>query len=388
MRTAIILLAAILLAACNLSTTGPIDEPLETPTGDAGGSQPVVTISSPEDGAEVVIGNDVFISATATDGVGVTEVQLVANNQIVKRVFSESVSGDKTMNALLDYTPSVAGEIVLQVIARRGAVASEPTELTLNVRASESLVTATIIPQTDVPIIDPSDPTCRALTNTALRLRSTPNTSTNANIITVLNSGTVVPIIGRLGNNSWWEVRYSGSIGWIASEYTTVYGFCTGVPVVATYAPPPTLFPPTQPPPTYTFIPLPTWTPLPSQTPVPLPADLVITTVVGAQELTIPNEPDATVTANYAVTIANQGQQRTGQFANSLTVLPGGVARDLGIVSNLRSQEVILLSMDVTFDAPGTYNLQIVADAGNAVPESDEGNNTLFYEVVVVTASP
>ncbi|MBZ0295522.1 MAG: SH3 domain-containing protein [Anaerolineae bacterium] len=384
MRAIILFLAAMLLAACNLSTTGPTDEPLNTPTTtDSAAGKPSVTISSPEEGSEVVVGDEVFISANATDTVGVTEVQLIANDQIVKRVFSESVSGDKTMNALLDYTPTTTGEIELQVIARRGSVASDPAAIMLNVRSSQSLVTATIAPQTDVPVIDPSDPTCRALTNTALRLRSTPDTSTNANIITVLNSGAVTPIIGRLGNNTWWQVRYGGNIGWIAAEYTTVYGFCTGVPVVATYAPPP----PTPIRPTYTYIPLPTWTPYPSQTPVPAPADLTITTVVGPQELTIPADPDATVTANYSVTIVNQGQQRSGQFANTLTVLPGGAALDLGIVSNLRSQEVILLSLDVTFTAPGTYNLQIVADAGNAVVESDEANNSLFYEVVVVAAA-
>lgn len=382
MRVLVVILAALCLAACNLTSNQTSDEPLETVTSDASGSRPSVTISSPEDGAEVVVGSDLFVSATATDGVGVTEMQLIVNDQIVKRVFSESAAGDRTMNGLLDYRPTAPGEITLEVVARRGAIASDPVQVKLNVRSNQSLVTATIIPQTNVPVIDPNDPTCRAVTNTGLRLRSTPDTTTNANIITVLNSGAVVPIIGRLGNNTWWQVRSGANIGWVSAEFTAVYGSCNSIPVVATPIP----APPTRIPPTWTFVPPATWTPPPTHTPIPSPADLVITTVSGPQALTIPNEPDASVTASYSVTIANEGGQRSGQFANTITILPGGTVLDLGIVSNLRAGEVIVLSLDITFTAANNYNLQIVADAGNAVVESDNANNTSFYAVVVTAA--
>lgn len=89
LKVLIFIMAAVVLSACNLSRDSADDEPLVTVTGDANGAKPSVTISSPESGEEIVVGDDLFVSATASDAVGVTEVQLVVNNQIVKRVFSD-----------------------------------------------------------------------------------------------------------------------------------------------------------------------------------------------------------------------------------------------------------------------------------------------------------
>ena len=375
-RNVLILALLMLLSACNLTRETATDEPLATTTGQASG-KPEVTIASPRSGSEVVVGDDVFVSATATDTVGVTEVQLIVNNQIAKRVFSESVSGDKEMSVLLDYKPATAGEITLQVIARRGSVASDPAEIDLIVRSTEQQVTATLIPQTNVPTIDPFDPTCRALVNTGLRLRSAPNT--NSNIITVLPSGTVVPIIGRLGNNSWWQVRYAGNTGWLAAEFTTLYGVCSGVPIVATPAPPP---PPTwtsQPPPP----PPPTWTPVPPPTQIPAPADLVVSSIEGPSDLSLPAGEGAEVRATFTITISNFGGSRTGQFSNTITILPGGSPQDLGTAGNLRPSETVTLTRELAFTAPGDYVIRVQADSGSQVQESSKVNNTGTYNVLV-----
>src|SRR5690606_39205669 len=101
----------------------------------------------------------------------------------------------------LDYRPRSEGTLNLQVIAYRGALASEPAPLTLVVRQNVQQVTATSAPVNNAPVINPNDPTCRVLTTTGLNLRSGP--STNYNVITVLASGTVAPIVGRLGSNEW-----------------------------------------------------------------------------------------------------------------------------------------------------------------------------------------
>ncbi len=168
-RIALLLCAAVwVLSACNLSSTGPQSAP--TPTGAASG-KPVVTIQSPQDGAEVVVNEQILVSANASDAVGVTRVQLFADDQIVKTVSSETPGGDPNLNVLLDYTPNKTGTLTLQVIAYRGAVASDPAEITVTVRQNQAQVTATMGSQpNNIPVIDPYDPTCRVLVNTRTQL--------------------------------------------------------------------------------------------------------------------------------------------------------------------------------------------------------------------------
>ena len=310
----------ILMSACNLTRTRPSTQ--VPPTSDAGGgAKPVVTISSPEEGDEVVVGTDLLVSANATDSVGITRVQLIANNQIVKTVSSESASGDPSMNVLLDYKPSNAGDVRLEVIAYRGAVSSDPAVVNVTVRASQAQVTATIIPQTDVPVIDPNDPTCRALTNVGLNVRTGPGT--NYPVITTVQSGTQLPIVGRIGDNTWWQVRLNfGAVGWVIQrnplnvneDFITLFGICSFIPIVNP-PPSPTTTPPS---PTWTRTP----TPTPSKTPAPItntprPADLLVTSISGPTTIVIPNG-ESSVVKTYSITITNSGEAATGSFDNTI----------------------------------------------------------------------
>lgn len=367
------LLLVLILSACNLSTQAPTPEPLEVPTINPGG-KPVVVISSPETGAEVVAGNQVLVTAAATDAVGVTRVQLIANNQIVKTVSSEAASGQTNFQAVLDYTPRQTGNVTLQVVAYRGAIASDPAQIDIVVKDSQSQVTATIdLSGGGGPVIDPNDPTCRALTNTGLNIRLGPGT--NYDKITVLAAGTVVPIIGRVSDNSWWQIRSGGTIGWVSAGFTSVYGICTAVPVVAPPATPTsnvaTLTP------TITLTPTPTLTRTPAPTVTPGTPDLVIPSIGGSTSVTLPNG-----TVTYSVTITNTGSGPTGQFANQVT-LPDGSTADLGVVSNLNPGESISLNIPFTFTSAGSYKLDAKADSGDQVKEFSEVNNAASLSITV-----
>jgi hypothetical protein len=337
-----------------------------------------VTITSPEDGDEVAVGDDVIVSASATDSVGVTRVELLANNRVVKRVSSELPTGERNMSVLLDYTPSEAGEVTLQVIAYRGTTFSDPATVDITVRRTEAQVTATIVPQPNVPIIDPNDPTCRVLVNAGLNFRTGPGT--NYNRITVLNAGTIAPITGRLGDNSWWQIRVGTSLGWVSGSFVSVYGNCGGIPVVA---PPPSPTVPNQP----TNTPPPTLTPIPTSTPPPSAtpglADLVVTGISGLNALALNGQ--ASVTSTYAVQITNTGGRATGQFNNIITVgSPSGSTEiALGVVANLDAGQSIVLNIDLSFNAAGPYTLVVNADNGNTVTEFSEVNNQGFYSVTV-----
>ena len=384
-RVIYVLMLMLVLSACNLARNRPTTPaPLITPSSIAAG-KPVVTISSPEEGDEIVVSTDLFVSANASDSAGITRVQLIANNQIVKTVSSESAAGDTSMNVLLDYRPAVTGDVQLEVIAYRGAVSSDPAVVNVTVRANQSQVTATIAPQPDVPVIDPNDPTCRALTNVPLNVRNGP--STNFPRITTLTTGTQVPIVGRIGDNSWWEVRLgNGQIGWVIQrnpananeDFITILGNCALIPIVN---PPPS---PTTTPPTPTHTPTPTQTQVPPVTNTPQLPDLLVVSISGPANLVIP-DGETSVTDTYSVTITNNGGTSTGQFSNTIRVQPGGSPMELGVVGNLGANESIALTIDLTFGTVGDFTLRVDADSDDDVEEISEANNRGFTDVTVAT---
>jgi hypothetical protein len=367
----LILIVLVAASACNLSTQPPTAEPLEVPSDLPSSGKPVVQIASPESGDEVAVNTQIFVTANATDSVGVTRVQLIANNQVVKTISSESPAGQQNFQVLLDYTPRQAGDVNLQVVAYRGAIASDPAEVDITVRSTQSLATATLQPISGGPVIDPNDPTCRILTNVGLNLRTGPGT--NYDRITVLSAGTVAPIIGRLGDNSWWQVRSGLTVGWVSAQFTSVYGICSAVPVVN---PPPSPTP-TGASPTPSTTATPTPTPTPTISPTPGKADLVISSIAGPTEVTLPSDA-----VTYAVTITNTGSGPSGQFANKFT-LPGGTETDLGVVANLSPNESISLTILVSFSSSGTFSLTARADSSNQISEVSEVNNVGILSVTV-----
>lgn len=366
----LVMLLLFAVGGCNLSSQPPTAEPLDVPTADAGG-RPVVTIASPSDGAEVTVGTQVFVTATATDAVGVTRMQLIANNQIVKTVSSESASGQRNFQVILDYTPRQQGDVNLQVVAYRGAIASDPAVINIKVKSEQTQIEPTLQPVDNVPAIDPNDPTCRALTNTGLNLRSGPGTVYDK--VGLVAGGAVVPIIGRVGDNSWWQIRYGITVGWVSGQYTSIYGICTSIPVISV---PPT---PTPTGSTPTAIPTITKTPTPTPTITVTPgkADLVISSIAGPTSTTVAASP-----VTYSVTITNTGSGPSGSFANKVK-LPNGTDADLGVVSNLNAGESISLNIEITFTAATSYTLIATVDTSGQVNEISEVNNTATLLVTV-----
>jgi len=372
MRYARFLIVLLILAVsgCNLSSQPPTDEPLDVATAETGG-RPVVTIDSPNDGAEVNVGTQVFVTANATDAVGVTRMQLLANNQIVKTVSSESPSGQRNFQVILDYTPRAEGDVNLQVVAYRGAIASDPADVAIKVKSPQAQIEPTLQPVDNVPAIDPNDPTCRALTNTGLNLRSGPGTVYDR--VGLVAGGAVVPIVGRVGDNSWWQVRYGITVGWVSGQYTSIYGICSSVPVIN---PPPTPTPTGRTPtPIATITQTPT--PQPTITVTPGKADLVVASIAGPTNTTVAASP-----VTYSVTITNTGSGPSGSFSSTVK-LPNGTDANLGVVSNLNAGESISLNIDIPFTAATSYTLIAVVDSASQVNEISEVNNTATLLVTV-----
>ncbi len=218
------------LAACNLqgrAAEGAREEPTNTPAG-----PPTIQIASPNEGAEYVIGEEILVSVQAEDSIGINSVQLFVDDQIVRTVSSESLQGALALQAILNYVPQRAdiGVVNLRAVAYRGPVVSEPDEIAVVVRESQSQIIATPVQQSNVPFI-PNDGVCRALINVNLNFRTGP--STGFQIITVLGSGTLAPITGRNSAHSWWRLTVDNRVGWVSGDFTSEYGDCSRAPVVA-----------------------------------------------------------------------------------------------------------------------------------------------------------
>jgi hypothetical protein len=374
--------AALALTACNL--TDDRSEPVTpTPlvTSPPTATKPLVTITSPASGSEVRVNTQVLITANVRDEVGVTRVQMTANGVPVKTVSSETLAGDREKNVVLDFQPLVTGDVQVQVIAYRGngasAVASDPANLTVRVVS----VTASNTPlpsggSTTGPIINPNDPTCRAVPTTGVNFRSGPGT--NFAVITQLGTNSVVPVVGRLGDNSWYQLNNFGALGWVSGGFVTLYGAnCATVPVIsapatptvqASATPQPSATPP---PPTIA----------PTITATPGTPDLVITLFEGEENLALGG--NAEVRSTYSITITNIGSRRTGnEFTLLLDTRPTSAPQRIN-VGRLGVGEATSFQIEFPFTAAGTYTLEASVDSENRVGEISEANNRATLVIVV-----
>lgn len=377
-----LLSASLILAGCNLGQTD--EEPIN-PTPTTSGqvtTKPSVTINSPQSGDSFPTGREILVSASASDAVGVTRVQLFANGRIVKTVSSEAEGGERQKNVVLDYTPDSGGDLTLRVIAYRNAVPSDPAEITVNISTSIQQPTSPSSQNPGAPpTADPNDPTCRFRTITGLNFRTGP--STQFDVITTFAAGTVVPIVGRLGDNTWWQVRSGSTTGWVAgtAQFGTVLGNCSTIPIIPSPPTPTgevtaTLTPTTTP--TLTATPPPTDNP----TATPGTPDLIVTSFEADEEAEIASGDDEVI-VTFAVTVSNNGTDRTGDFRARLEVLGEGNDFTELTIANLRAGESWFNELDLEFDAPGQYTVRLTLDIDDTVDEISEANNTAVRVITI-----
>lgn len=64
----------------------------------------------------------------------------------------------------------------------------------------------------------------------AVNVRSGPSTSTA--IVTQLGANTIVPVIGRLADNTWYQISIGGITGWVSATVARIGGVCGAVTVI------------------------------------------------------------------------------------------------------------------------------------------------------------
>lgn len=367
-----LLLAAL---ACNLT---PSNDDSNGAVNNVSASPPTVTILSAPTAATVNQPLSVEVEARTTSG-NVTLVELLVNGL---SVVQQPGNGANPFRTTLQWTPLRQGTIQISVVAYQGISASTPQTLSLSVGN-------TPVSSNPDPIdsgsgggsnnFTPSAPNqgpCRAQMTTDLRFRSEPSTASANTILTVFASGTEAPVLGRLGDNSWFQVTNpaNGQSGWVFynnndGQFFTLIGVCVSIAVLQS---------PTTP------------TPIPTSTPAPTiasnPADIVALPITGSTSIQLDSAGSATGT--YSLRIRNNGGSNTGAFQVLIALPDGGeLLRD---VSNLAPGQELSLGdgggqQVVTFTSAGQRAISIFADFRDTVSESNEGNNFQILDITITT---
>lgn len=365
------LLMLLLLAslACNL-----------TKKQSGGGNQitsstpPTVSIINPPSNATVNQAITIEVESIDPLGQGVTNVELRVNGRPVDSKASPELNGTTPFHVNLSWTPPRAGSLTVSVVAWRRNVPSAEESFTL-------LVGTTAIPtstpgtgsNTSVTPSAPNQGPCRARVDTqGLRFRSVPDTSSSDTILDSFALNEEPLILGRLADNSWYQVQDTTSpqVGWVSAGYVTVLGVCTNVPVVSRPATPTVA---------------PTNTAAPSA--APALADLVALPISG--RVSVQLDSDGEALELYSLSIQNIGGSDSGAFQVQI-VLPGGqeIVRQ---ISNLAAGQILNVAdaaqQSVVFTSPGTQQISLHVDYLNAVNESNEANN-IQQLVINVEAQP
>lgn len=383
------LIAMLMFTACNLGgTSNPGEE--DIPTADPqNAGQPQVTILSPTSGASFTVNEQILVSVSATDQIGVTRVQMFANGSLVKTVSSEFSDGEVSYEGVLDFTPRTDGDYNLRVIAFRNAISSPPAELQISVGEEQIFVTersnstgsSTGSIGNPVPII-PNDGVCRVLTLVGLNMRTQP-TTTRDNVIRTFADNTLLNVVARLADNSWWKVSSGTTVGWVSGnpQFVSLSGNCSTIPienvVLNTPTPSPTFLPPTSTP-----------LPPPTNTAIPGVPDLIVPNIAIDAIIEIPNG-ETEITVEVTITVKNDGNAETGQFDVILTIERNGfddVIYDVATVGTLDPGAIVTLTQDVVFDAADDYDVQVDADPDNDITESGEFNNRADTTIEVINA--
>ena len=262
--------------------------------------------------------------------------------------------------------------------------------------------TATVLP-TALPSASPTtNPTsgCTLVSagGQAINVRSGPGTGYS--IIGTLSPGVDAPVIGRLVDNSWFQVNLGGLIGWVSATVVTLGENCAGIAVVQPPPLPPTVAPPTagftptdRPPPD---VQLPTSTSVPSVTPPPTSTSnpLLQTTAIPAPIRH--NGTDLTV-----MPWGGKGGKGMGRISGipimdfQIHTNGGGVGAFTVRVCVIDLDPIIcqedrVASMDADsyvfhriwfqVEIQGEHRITMTVDYNNEITETDEHNNSVIVD--------
>lgn len=245
-RWSLLVIGLLIIAslACNLSRgddSNKDDDPFANSnntvqTNPDDGVPPTVTVFTPQDGQQVLVGTSVDVQINAQHPVGITRLQMriVEEDRIVS---SKSLLDDPTsIDVLLVWKPERQGSFTLEIQAFRAGTASEAHAVTLQVFPEGSILSNPASgQQTAIPIASGTNCSVRIVIGD-LNMRSGPGTNNSA--LGKFNLGETASVEGQNTDSSgsiWLKVkRESGTQGWVIdnSQWLEKQGTCTSLPTV------------------------------------------------------------------------------------------------------------------------------------------------------------
>lgn len=155
------------------------------------------------------------------------------------------LSGDANYLLEITHSGSSAAEAFRLCVASESAMVTCSGEhaagLVINVTATPAGVATTAN-----VVIDPTGG-CQVASSRGVSINVRAGAGTNFGVVGNLAPNVTAPVIGRLADNTWFQVNVNGVIGWVSASVVALGGNCAGVSVVI--APPaPVVVVPTSPP--------------------------------------------------------------------------------------------------------------------------------------------
>lgn len=191
------------------------------------------------------------------------------------------LSGDANYLLEITHSGSSAAEAFRLCVASESAMVTCSGEhaagLVINVTATPAGVATTAN-----VVIDPTGG-CQVASSRGVSINVRAGAGTNFGVVGNLAPNVTAPVIGRLADNTWFQVNVNGVIGWVSASVVTLGGNCAGVSVVI--APPaPVVIVPTSPP----LVPT---NPSPAGEPPTIPTTAPVVEVPTAVPVLLPGSP-------------------------------------------------------------------------------------------------
>ncbi len=396
-RVLLSLILSVVLAGCNLNTAvGP------------GGGQtsisgaPVVQIAAPPPNGTFLENVPVNIQALISNaGTDIDRIEIVVDGTTIQTLKSPNTAGAASFSIAQSWAATGDGQHTIGVTAYRAdGSSSAPATVTISVVKQGAQATATPNGNTQTssggqngsggqqpqataapkPTNAPAQPTNTpppaatatpstpmATFNQGVNVRSGPSTKFNPPIGSFAAQQTTA-ITGVTPDGQWYKVQYYNSQGWVFGQLLTVSGDTSQIPK----DPGP---------------PVPTDTPAATATPIPTATPQTQVNLVAGNIRLDPAQPKCGQAFNIYIDVANFGSQANTN-GGSISVRDtrtadgsqqGTTVGAFGVIQpgSTVAQGPIPLTVSTYYNE--NHTLTLVIDSGNAVAETNKGDNTATW---------
>ncbi len=189
----------------------------------------------PQDGDDVILGEEIEVSVTIDDPVGVDTVELRVGGRVVQQLGGEEMAADNPPQFIFLWTPDRVGARRLEAIETNlDGERSDPIAVTVNVIREGGETETPSATETETPTPTPTarEGALPGVANSDASLFEDPDASSS--LIGQLTTDDEVEVVGRTDESDWLEIFYppgEDTTAWVATEFVDVDGDVEELPV-------------------------------------------------------------------------------------------------------------------------------------------------------------